>query len=71
MRFGEQDLHSACQRPFHAMGEGTYAVGRIALLPEAGAQIQADVKSAKIVMSVTAARLKLDEVLQCILFVGV
>lgn len=48
------------------MDEDTYALGRIALLPEAGTPIQTDVKSAKMVMNMTAAWLKLMAVLQCI-----
>lgn len=46
------------------------ALGRIALLPEAGTPIQTDVKSAKMVMNMTAAWLKLNEGLQCMVFVG-
>ncbi len=41
------------------MGEDTYALGRIALLPAAG-KIQIDVKVAKIVRNMTAPLLKLD-----------
>lgn len=51
------------------MDEDTYAPARSALLPEAGTPIQTDVKSARIVMNMTASRLKLDEVLQCMVFV--
>lgn len=53
------------------MGEDTYGLGRIAMLPAAVTRIQTDVKSAKIVMKMTAARLELDEVMmQCMVFVG-
>ena len=48
------------------MDEDTYCLGRIALLPEAGTPIQTDVKSAKMVMNMTAAWLKLMVMLQCI-----
>ena len=51
-------------------GRGTYALGRIVLLPVAGAPTETDVKSAKILTSMPDARVKLGEVLQCIMLIG-
>ena len=46
------------QGPSFVMGQGTYALGRIALLPAAGVAIQFVVKSARVVTSMTDARPK-------------
>lgn len=51
------------------MDEDTYALGGIALLPEAGTPIQTNVKSTKIVINMTSDRLEIDEVLECMVFV--
>ena len=61
-------LLSTDQQLLHMIGEDTYDLGRIALRPGACPPIQTDAKSVKIVISMAAARLKCDEVLQCMVF---
>ena len=67
----ERLLHIIDQRQFCVMGEGTYALGRVVSLPAAGAPIQTDVKTAKILTSMPDARLRLGEILRCIVLKGV
>ena len=50
--------------------KGTNLLGRIALLPAAGTPIQTDAKKAKLVTNITDARLRLDEVQQCMVSRG-
>ena len=45
--------------------KGTDTSGRVPLLPAAGTPIQTDAKKAKLVTNITDARLRLFEVLQC------
>ena len=51
------------------MGEDPYALGRRELLPAAHTPSKTDMKIAEVVMNMTAVRLKLDEVPQCMVFV--
>ena len=67
MRFAAQDLYSADQQPICKVVQGTDLSARLALLPAAGTPIQTDAKTARLVTNITDARLRLDEVLQCMM----